>query len=497
MFLEIFLIATVLILVLHVHMHSKVPKGMPPGSLGLPVIGCPPLSSSSRRLHLKGLKKKYGNIFTRQWASLRLVVLADAALIRSARCNPLLQTRPDMFSISIHVYFLRLGVLMSSGHTWATNRKFMVRHLDVLQSSRAKQEMIVGHEVDQWIQHLESLPLNKPVVIDFSLNVAMLNVLFQMLASVRYEMDDLEMLSITKLLNENLAIGAGLIWLNDGFPGLHLYLPNLVLNKMMKVDKLERNRDKIYEKLTKLVEEHRKTVDPANPRDLIDHYLLEAEEHKGDPDSPFTDDRNLKILMFDVLLAGSETASSSTRWLVLYLALYPQIQSKVHACIDAVVPNERLPSLEDRDKLVYLDAVILDMMRLSSVFSAVSHKATEQTTLQGYTIPKDTMILSSLETCHRDPEVWEKPDDLYPEHFLDSEGKLVNRREAFLPFSAGKRVCPGEALARVELFLIASALLQRFTITPPPGDTLESFRAPYVGGINLPREFSVCLSKRI
>ncbi|XP_040211101.1 cytochrome P450 2W1-like [Rana temporaria] len=79
-----------------------------------------------------------------------------------------------------------------------------------------------------------------------------------------------------------------------------------------------------------------------------------------------------------------------------------------------------------------------------------------------------TIITPFLTLVLNDPLQWETPEKFNPGHFLDEEGQL-RKRAAFMPFSAGKRVCPGENLARMELFLLFSAVLQKFTIKLPPG----------------------------
>ncbi|KAI4794511.1 hypothetical protein KUCAC02_032022 [Chaenocephalus aceratus] len=89
-------------------------------------------------------------------------------------------------------------------------------------------------------------------------------------------------------------------------------------------------------------------------------------------------------------------------------------------------------------------------------------------TFQGHFIKKGTTVYPLLTSVLCDETEWEHPSSFYPAHFLDKDGKFV-KRDAFLPFSAGRRQCPGESLARMELFLFFTCLLQHFRFTPPPG----------------------------
>ncbi|KAF3691118.1 Cytochrome P450 2J2 [Channa argus] len=118
----------------------------------------------------------------------------------------------------------------------------------------------------------------------------------------------------------------------------------------------------------------------------------------------------------------------------------------------------------------YTDAVIHEIQRMGDIVPLNLFRTVNKDTLLGkYTIPKGTTILPTLSSVLHDESMWETPHSFNPQHFLNQDGKF-RKREAFLPFSAGKRVCLGEQLARMELFLFFTSLLQRFSFSPPPGE---------------------------
>ncbi|CAL4110293.1 unnamed protein product, partial [Meganyctiphanes norvegica] len=146
--------------------------------------------------------------------------------------------------------------------------------------------------------------------------------------------------------------------------------------------------------------------------------------------------KNLCIIIGDLFAAGSETTSSTIRWFVLYMVLYPKVQKRVQEEIDIVVGTDRQPGLEDRESLMYLEAVIHEVHRkISLVPFNLPHLASKEIKLGGYTIPKDSIMLLVLSRIHNDKKYWEKPDMFYPDHFLDENGKVLTKKDGFLPFS--------------------------------------------------------------
>ncbi|NWW79673.1 CP2DS protein, partial [Climacteris rufus] len=150
---------------------------------------------------------------------------------------------------------------------------------------------------------------------------------------------------------------------------------------------------------------------------------------------------------------------------------------------------------EDRKKLPYTNAVIHEIQRYSNIILiALPRLSVRDTELLGHHVPKDTIILSNIDSVLADPGKWETPDQFNPGHFLDKDGNFVSR-EAFLPFSIGHRVCMGELLARMELFIIFCTLLQAFTFTLPEG--VKEVNTKIVFGITMkPPPYQLCAIPR-
>ena len=224
-----------------------------------------------------------------------------------------------------------------------------------------------------------------------------------------------------------------------------------------------------------IVTQHKETFDEDNLRDFVDVYLKEM---RSSPDASFTEEQ-LLVTAMDLFSAGSETTATTLAWAVCFMITHPEIQVRVQAEIDEVL-GDRPPSLEDRGELSLTEATIMEIQRLGSIAPmAVPHRALADINIRGYKIPKNTAIFSILYHIMRDPEYWQDPDSFNPDRFIDESGKVI-KEERFVPFGigkkyffliiktliicpSGKRVCIGESLAKTELFIIFTRLLQLFT----------------------------------
>uniref|UniRef100_A0A4W3GXZ7 Cytochrome P450 2K1-like n=1 Tax=Callorhinchus milii TaxID=7868 RepID=A0A4W3GXZ7_CALMI len=150
---------------------------------------------------------------------------------------------------------------------------------------------------------------------------------------------------------------------------------------------------------------------------------------------------------------------------------FPEFQQKVHEEIDQVIGTDRHPRLEDRKAMPFTDAVIHETQRFGNIVPLnLPHATTADTNFRGYFIPKGTRVIPLLTSV------------LYDK---------TQKRDAFMPFSAGRRACAGESLAKAELFLFFSTLMQRFRFQPPPGVTDLPLTA-IVGITSSPTPYKLC-----
>ncbi|XP_066278640.1 cytochrome P450 2U1-like [Branchiostoma lanceolatum] len=144
----------------------------------------------------------------------------------------------------------------------------------------------------------------------------------------------------------------------------------------------------------------------------------------------------------------------------------------------------------------YTTATLAEVQRINTILPfSVPHSASGDTTLNGYTIPDDATILVNLWSVHMNPQLFPEPDNFNPNRFLDQDGNFV-KHEALIPFSVGPRVCLGEQLAKMELFLLFVSLMQRFSFHLPEGAPAPSTTGNMTAVINMPHPYDLCAVSR-
>ncbi|KAK6484510.1 cytochrome P450 2J2-like isoform X1 [Huso huso] len=448
------------------------PRNFPPGPWPVPFLG-----------NIFNIDSKQPHIYL---TKLRRQVGQGRSVGRETKLEEAFQPRPFSarpFSPLADRITGDLGSLvMTNGHMWKKQRRFALTTLKNFGVGKKILESTILEEIRHLQETIEE-EQGRPFDPHFIFNNAVSNIICCLVFGHRFEYGDGHFQKILHMIFESMYL-EGSIWatLYDAFPTVMEFLPG-------GHQKVISNYEQITAFLREEIKQHRQDWDPSAHRDYIDCYLGEIEKSKDDVEAGFHE-RNLCYTTLDLFAAGTETTSTTLRWAVLHLMKYPQIQEKVQAEIDSVIGQARQPSMEDKPNMPYTDAVIHEVQRMGNVAPlSLPHMTTEDTTLGGYFIPKGTEVIPNLTSVLFDKNEWQTPDTFNLGHFLDAEGQFV-RRDAFLPFSAGNRVCLGEQLARMELFLFLTSFLQKYTFSCPEG-VEPSFK--FQVGVTLsPQDFKIC-----
>ncbi|XP_028979791.2 cytochrome P450 2K1 isoform X2 [Esox lucius] len=320
---------------------------------------------------------------------------------------------------------------------------------------------------------------------------AVSNIICSIVYGSRFEYSDPRFRRSVDRVNEIFKLGgSGSVQLYNIFPWLGPFLKS----KKRLQEKYNDNKKEIWELVTGL----KKTLSPQMCRGFIDSFLVQKQtmEESGNMNSHYHN-KNLVQTVSNLFTAGTDTTSTTLRWGLLLMAKYPNIQDRVQEEMSRVI-GSRQPMIEDRKNLPYTDAVIHEIQRVANIVPmAVPHVTSRDITFQGYFIKKGTDVIPLLTSVLQDESEWETPHAFNPAHFLNEKGQFV-KRDAFMPFSAGRRVCLGESLARMEIFLFFTSLLQRFRFSPPLGVTEDDLDlTPSTGTTLSPSPHQLCAVSRV
>ncbi|XP_035686646.1 cytochrome P450 2U1-like [Branchiostoma floridae] len=409
------------------------------------------------------LSKKYGDVFTVYFGPRRVVVLNGYAAIHEA----LVKNAENFSSRPLGQAFFSadgktLGIADESyGPKWKEHRKFAMMSLrdfgvgkKSLEGKILEEARALGDEICK--------TNGRPFCISQMMQNAVSNVICSIVFGSRYEYDDMVFKSLLKAIQR--VFGRKMVeFLAEQLPPLKV-LPGVRKN----YQDLMQSQAKIMDHIKERIREHEDTFDPNDIRDFIDAFLLESNKRQTDENNTFTE-QELATIVYQLFLAGTDTTATTLRWALLYMILHPDIQEKVQQEIDSVLGPNQEPAMAHRSQMPYTEATLTEVSRHATVAPhTIQHATSNDTTFRGYNIPKGTVVEVILWSVHHDPNLWPEPDKFDPNRFIDDAGKYV-KREGVIPFSLGRRVCLGEQLARMELFLIFTSLLQRFTFKLPEG----------------------------
>ncbi|KAL9969644.1 hypothetical protein ACROYT_G021881 [Oculina patagonica] len=457
-----------LLLMLHYLMVLYEFRNMPPGPrfTTIPVLGNAfSLDFKAEKLTdaFKSLRENYGRVFSLKLGSYKFVMASTPEAIKEML---VLKSTDYAGRPLTHSYKeITLGgkdiAFSSDGPSWKFHRKLFTTALRQYLSNIPLIESRVATQAEKLVQFMEEQD-GKPFDPAYCLQRAVADVICGITFGEGY---DTTHPHLNKLLKLNVDFmedtdNAQLVSVLNFFPWAQ-YLP------IKAYDRFIQPMLKMHEIIRIFLRQKEEHFDPKQPvESLISGLLLaryEAESNSDDEKNILLSDDYFVNDIEEMFGAGYETTSTTMKWAIAFLVNYPKYQDDIQSQLDEVVGG-RKPSLHDRSNLPLLQATIMETLRVGNVVPlAVPHFTLVDTTLCGYRVPKDTIVFADTEAVHLDPKCWENPTVFNPYRHIDEDGKLITKQGNFYPFGAGRRVCAGEPLAKVKLFLFLSWILQRFT----------------------------------
>ncbi|KAL1560785.1 premnaspirodiene oxygenase-like [Salvia divinorum] len=222
--------------------------------------------------------------------------------------------------------------------------------------------------------------------------------------------------------------------------------------------------------------------------DMVDVFLRVKEE--GQLQFPIDND-NIKAVLYDVFVAGTDTSAGTIDWIMAELLRHPQVMAKAQAEVRQALKGNSTEQDHVVHNLKYLKLVIKETLRLHPTFPMVSRASKEEQMINGYIIPAGEWVIVNIWAMHRDPRYWKDPEMFKPERFENQSLDFVDGDCHFLPFGAGKRMCPGITFGLANVEFILSQLLYNFDWGLPEGVRGEDLDMTENNGLTAARKHSL------
>ncbi|KAI0036969.1 cytochrome P450 [Vararia minispora EC-137] len=198
------------------------------------------------------------------------------------------------------------------------------------------------------------------------------------------------------------------------------------------------------------------TAEPSLVSDAINDGLVTNDQEEFE----------LKWAAASAYLGGADTTVSAMHTFILAMVLFPEAQKKAQAEIDAVIGQDRLPTMADRPHLPFVTALHSEVLRWQPVAPmGLPHRLAEDDIYEGFVLPKGSIILSNAWLMLHDPAVYKDPLHFNPDRFVDSPGHSAEQDPRVIAFGFGRRICPGLNLADASTWLELALILSTLSIS--------------------------------
>ncbi|XP_076445237.1 cytochrome P450 2C25-like [Babylonia areolata] len=500
-FLILFLIVLIIL-----YLWVRIPSGLPPcpkwvwPGFAHSLIVKGDLSALFRRL-----RGEHGDVFSFWLAGQLVIVINGFQKIKEAFIDDAsnFAWRPDILNCDLFHY----GVICTSGRHGREQRQVTKGALDHLQG-RGLTPMLL-EEVKAFmaaVEREEQAAFDPSVLIQS----AMYSSLCSVLVGHRLDYGDQKVCEGVSHFNDNIKLYSD-CRLPNFFPFEKFLIGDTFDTKFLRI-----NMADIYRKLINEESElHEEQEAGERADDFLSYYLSaivqqqeadrkkkEEEEKEGVKKKGKTADStinkmNMQAAAYDILWHGTVSTAAALRWALLYLLHHPDAQARAQDEIDANFAKGSNPlSADDRKKVPYLEAMVLEVLRLSNVIPfSMAHSVLKEVNFHGYRIPTNAVVVPNLDSVLMDPQLFPNPQAFLPERFISTSTGQVACPAHFIPFFFGNRGCLGDKIAKDTIFHFLFGILQNYKLQPEEGSKLP----PLTRGfklVSLPQDYKVRFSPR-
>ncbi|CAO1947829.1 unnamed protein product [Urochloa humidicola] len=471
---KLFYAALLFVGVLYLVITRRRSSRLPPGPTGLPLVGSLPFIHPNLHSCFADLAAKHGPIFSIRLGSKVEIVVTSPELAREV-----LRDKDPVFSNRVMpeagraVSFDGVENIVGApvGPKWRLLRRLCAHEM----LSPAGLDNLYGlrrREFRSTLSYLYS-QAGEPVDVGAQMFVNMMNVVTSTLWGGTIGSDS-ERAAVGKEFRALIAKLTELL----GSPNLSDFFPVLAPFDLQGIRKdMEGIRvrfDKIFDKI---IQQRVKAQQDGSEMaaDFLEG-MLKMEREGGDGKATFTM-TDVKSLLLDMVVAGTETMSNTVEWAIAEMIQKPQVLRKVQEEFDRVVGRDAIVEESHIPQLHYLRMVIKETLRLHPALPLmVPHSPSADSTIGGYHVPAGCRIYVNVWAIHRNPLVWSEPLKFNPERFAGDASRrwdFTGSQFDYFPFGSGRRICAGITMADKMTAYSLAMLLQAFDWKLPPGTELD------------------------
>ncbi|KAK4259126.1 hypothetical protein QN277_005493 [Acacia crassicarpa] len=469
-----------------------------PGPWKLPLLGnlhqLAATQSSLPHEALRELSLKYGPLMHLQLGEISTVVVSSRDMAKEIMKTRDLAfaERPQDSTVSNIFSYGGTDVAFSPyGDYWRQMRKICI--LELLSAKKVQSFSYVRE--DEVSKLIESVQASVGSVFDLTSNFYSLtsSIVMRVAFGDNHKDNQEYLLQLLPSVLERLG-GFNLV---DLFPSMKFVL--LIITSMeAKLLKIRDNIGKILDAIIKENQQKQNTAQGGKSASSEEENLVQVLlriQRSENLDVPITND-NIKAVIWDMFAGGTDTSASVLEWAMSEMMKNPKVMEKAQTKVRNIFRGKKVIHDSDMTQLSYLKLVIKETLRLRpSAPLLVPRECRETCKINGYEIPAKTQIITNAWALGRDPNYWFDAERFIPERFqgnhCDIDFKGTNFE--YIPFGAGRRICPGISFGLASVELPLASLLYHFDWKLPHGMEPEDLDMSVKFGISKRRENNLCL----
>lgn len=434
----------------------------------LPVLGNLLQLGSRPHRYFQAVARKYGPVVQVQLGRVRMVVVASPEAAKEVlRTNDLhCCSRPNSPGARMLSYnFLDVAFGPYSDY-WREMRKLLVVEL---LSTRRVQSFAYARaaEVDRLVDSLTGTPPGTPVDLSEKLYALSDGIIGTVAFGKMYGSASFERSSFQQMMDETLRV-LGSFTFEDFFPSSALARwADVLTGAAPRRQRVFRRIDAFFDAV---IDIHLKPERLAAgvQEDMVDALV---KMWKDGEEGPLALTReNIKGILMDTFAGGIDTCAVTIIWIMSELMRNPRVMREAQSEVRAAVLNKPRVEEEDVQRLKYLKMILKENFRLHPPGTLLIPRETMQSCeIAGYSVPAGTRIHVNVWAMGRDPHIWDRPEDFYPERFQDADVDFRGSHFELLPFGSGRRACPAIAMGVANVELVLANLLYCFDWELPEG----------------------------